>query len=60
MRSDIEILKLLLDRREERFTIKKIAEALEINYRIAYEQAMALEKTGLLKITKTGNSNIWR
>ncbi len=58
MGSDIQILKLLLDRKEERFTIKKMAEALEINYRIAYEQAMELEKDGMLRITKTGNSNI--
>jgi len=58
MKSDIEILKLLIDRKEDRFTIKKIAETLKINYRIAYEQAMKLEKEGLLRITKTGNSKI--
>ena len=58
MDSWIKILKLLLDRREEKFTIKKIAEAPKINYRIAYEQAMKLEKEGLLKITKIGNSKI--
>lgn len=58
MNSDIKILKLLLDRKEERFTIKKISEALEINYRTAYEQVMTLEKEGLLKITKTGNSKV--
>lgn len=56
--SDIKILKLLLSRKDERFTIKKMAEALKINYRIAYEQAMKLEKDGLLKITKAGNSKI--
>lgn len=58
MNSDIEILKLLLGRKEERFTIKKIAEALKINYRIAYEKVAALEKEGLLKVTKIGNSKI--
>jgi len=58
MNSDIEILKLLLGRKEERFTIKKIAEALKINYRIAYEKVALLEKEGLLKITKVGNSKI--
>ena len=58
MKSDIKIMKLLLGRKEEKFTIKKIAETLKINYRIAYEQAMKLEKDGLLKITKTGNSNV--
>ncbi len=58
MDSDIKILKLLLNRREEKFTIKKISEALKINYRIAYEKTMMLEKEGLLKITKLGNSKI--
>lgn len=58
MDSDIKILKLLLENKEARFTIKKIADSLNINYRIAYEQAMKLEKEGLLKITKTGNSNV--
>ncbi len=58
MNSSIEILKLLLERKEERFTINRIAENLKINYRIAYEQVMKLEKEGLLKITKAGNSKI--
>lgn len=58
MNSDIKILKLLLDRKEEKFTIKKISEVLKINYRIAYERTAALEKEGLLKITKVGNSKI--
>ena len=58
MESWIKILALLLGKREEKFTIKKIAEALKINYRIAHEQAMKLEKEGLLKITKIGNSKI--
>lgn len=58
MSSDISILKLLLSKREEKFTIKKIAEALEINYRIAYEQTMKLEGEGLLKLTRVGNSKI--
>lgn len=60
MESDIKILKLLIDRkaRAEKFTIKKIAEALKINYRIAYERVGVLEKEGLLKITRAGNSKI--
>ncbi len=58
MNSDIKILSLLLNNKEERFTIKKIAETIKINYRIAYEQAMKLEKEGLIKITRTGNSNL--
>ena len=58
MNSDVHILKLLLSKKEERFTIKKMAEALKINYRIAHEQTAKLEMEGLLKITKTGNSKI--
>lgn len=55
---DVKILKLLLDRREDRFTIRKISEILEINYRIAYERTTVLEKEGLLKITRVGSSKI--
>ena len=58
MESEIKILKLLLNNKESRFTIKKISENLKINYRIAYEKALSLEKEGLIKITKTGNSKI--
>jgi predicted transcriptional regulator len=58
MDSDVKILKFLLDRKNEKFTIKKISENLKINYRIAYEQVMKLEKDGLLTITRMGNSNI--
>lgn len=58
MTSDIEILKLLLGMKEERFTIRRIAQELRINYRIAYEHVMGLEKDGLIKITRAGNSKI--
>ena len=58
MGTEINILKLLLNNREERFTIKKIAESLKINYRIAYEKVMLLDKGGLIKITRIGNSKI--
>lgn len=58
METDIKILKLLISRRIERFTIRKISETLKINYRIAHERTGVLEKEGLIKITKTGNSKI--
>ena len=58
MNSDIGILKLLLERKGDKFTIRKISEALKINYRIAYEHVMSLEKEGSLKITKVGSSKI--
>lgn len=56
MASEIRILKHLLNHKESKFTIKKIAESLKINYRIAYEKVLLLEKEGLIKITKIGNS----
>ncbi|MBM3200498.1 nucleotidyltransferase domain-containing protein [Candidatus Woesearchaeota archaeon] len=52
----IKVLKLLIERKEDKLTIKKIAEALKINYRTAYESAMQLEKEGLIMTTKIGNS----
>ena len=58
MESDIKILKLLIDNKEQKYTIKKIAEALKINYRIAHEHVGILEKEGLLKVTKAGNSKL--
>lgn len=58
MDSEITVLKFLLGRKEEGFTIRKISESLKINYRIAYETAMSLEKDGLIKIIKHGNSKI--
>ena len=58
MDSEIRILKLLLDKKEEKFTIKKIAEAIKINYRIAYEKIIKLGEEGLIKITRIGNSKI--
>ena|SRR3989344_7485129 len=58
MNSEIKILKLLISSREANFTIKKIAESTGINYRIAYEKAIKLEKENLIKITKAGNSKL--
>jgi len=58
MNSEIKIIKLLLSRKEDKFTIKKISEILNINYRIAYEKTIKLEKEELIKITKAGNSKM--
>jgi predicted nucleotidyltransferase/predicted transcriptional regulator len=58
MESEIKILKLLLSKKEEKFTIKKIADVLKINYRIAHEKVANLEKEGLIKTTKVGHSKI--
>jgi predicted nucleotidyltransferase len=58
MKSEIKILRLLLENKEQKFTIKKISELLKINYRITYEKVFSLEKEGLVKITKAGNSRL--
>ena len=58
MKAEIKILKLLLSNREEVFTIKKISERTKINYRIAYEKILSLEKEGLVNVTKTGNTKV--
>ncbi len=60
MKAEIKILKLLLSNKEEVFTIKKIAERTNINYRIAYEKIKSLEKEKLVKVTKTGNTKVCR
>jgi predicted nucleotidyltransferase len=58
MDSEILVLKFLLGNKGAGFTIKKISEGAKINYRIAYEKAISLEKDGLIKIEKQGNSKI--
>jgi len=58
MKAEIKILKFLISNKEELFTIKKISERTKINYRIAYEKIFSLEKEGLVKVTKTGNTKI--
>jgi len=58
MDAAIKILTFLLNNKENKFTIKKISEAVKINYRIAYEQIIELEKDHLIKITKVGNSKL--
>jgi hypothetical protein len=47
MNNEIKILKLLLNTKEKKFTIRQISENLEINYRIAYEKSLKLEKEDL-------------
>ncbi len=56
--SEIKILKLLLDHKEDKFTIKKISEKTKLNYRIAYEKVLTLQKEDLIKITTAGNAKL--
>ncbi len=60
MRPEITILKLLIEKREENLTIRKISQITEINYRIAYEKISMLEKAGLLKSVKIGATKVCR
>lgn len=58
MNNALKTLKLFVDNKDSKFTIKKVAEALEMNYRIAHEEVTKLEKEGLIKVTKIGNSKV--
>lgn len=56
MKNEVKVLKLLLENKERKYTIKQIAESLNMNYRIAYEKTSQLEKDRLINITKAGNA----
>ena len=56
--NNVKILVYLLNNKEQKFTINKIAKALEINYRTAYDETKKLQKENLIRIEKTGNSNL--
>ncbi|HLD86737.1 MAG TPA: nucleotidyltransferase domain-containing protein [Candidatus Nanoarchaeia archaeon] len=58
MRNNIIILKHFANNKDKQFTIKKVSEILRMNYRIAYEGIMNLEKKGLITLNKIGNSNV--
>src|SRR3989344_5858357 len=58
MKNNLRVLKLFVDNKDKTFTIKKAAEALHMNYKLAYEEVMRLEKEELIKITRHGNSNV--
>lgn len=58
MKPEIKILILLLENKQEKLTIRDISIKSEINYRIAHEKVNLLEKEGVIKITKAGNSRI--
>ncbi|NOR85097.1 hypothetical protein GQ473_03190 [archaeon] len=58
MNSEIKILMLLLQNKNEQFTIKKISERANINYKIAYEKIILLQKEGLINVKVFGNSKL--
>ncbi len=58
MNNNLKVLKLFADNKDKPFTIKKAAEALGMNYKIAYEEIAKLEKEALIKIAKHGNAKV--
>lgn len=58
MKNNLKILKFFADNKNSSYTIKKVSEKLGINYRIAYQEVMALAGESLISIEKIGNSNI--
>ena len=58
MNNNLKVLNLFANNKDKEFTIRKVSEFLKINYRIVYEEIMKLEKEGLIKIVKHGNSKV--
>ncbi|MBI4016520.1 MAG: hypothetical protein HY363_02395 [Candidatus Aenigmarchaeota archaeon] len=56
--NNLKVLKLFVENKDKTFTIKKVAEVLRINYKIAYEEVIKLEKEELIKIIKHGNAKV--
>ena len=56
--NEIIMLKLLLENKETPLSIRTIAGKLKINYRIAYETSLNLEKEKLVEIRRIGNANL--
>ncbi len=54
----IEILKLLIDNREENYSIRKIALQRKVNYKSAYNALKALEKQGIAELKSAGNTTL--
>ena len=53
-----EILKLLIESREETLSIRKISLIRKINYKSAYNSIRFLEKEGIVKLKRAGNTLI--
>jgi len=56
--SRLAILKLLLKNPEEEYTIRALSKKAGINYRLAHQEAMQMNKEGILTIKKQGQSSI--
>ena len=51
-----EILKLLINSKQEKLSIRKISLLRKINYKSAYNALMQLEKLGIVNLDKLGNN----
>lgn len=54
----LDILKLLIERQEERLSIRKISKLRKINYKSAYNAVKKLETESIATLQKTGNTTI--
>jgi len=53
-----EILRILVDNHEERFSIRKLSKLRDINYKSAYNAVKKLQDKGLVDLEKIGNTII--
>ena len=56
MKNQLKIIKLLIEHKEEQFSILQLAKQLNLNYKIAYGEIKKLDLKNLLIIKKLGNS----
>mgnify|MGYP001559305766 CR=1 FL=1 len=56
--SRLAILKLLLKNPEEEYTIRALSKRAGINYRLAYQEAIKMNKEGIITIKKQGQSSV--
>ncbi len=54
----VSVLKLLIENKETKLTIREISIKRKINYKSAYEAIKKLEKEGNIKIEKKGNTSL--
>ncbi len=57
MKNQLKILKYFIEHKESSISINQLARILDLNYRIAFEDANKLKNEGLLQISKVGNTN---
>ncbi len=57
MKSQLRILRFLMENKEESFSIRSIAKKLVLNYRIAFDEIKKLENEKLISVKKLGNTN---